>query len=478
MVVTKSWRNGPDRECLDLRLDEPAGGGKASGIGILAFEAAATMCRLASLHRSLSDTENLKLRSDTMRSRGVAYLNSTDQALLLRLACAEFIADLDRAAAAVSRLAFRCQGGLAQGFDRVYTDLKAGSAYPDRLGLSVKGVEKRMKRMERRVAATARLYEEMEVLAMLEASNRKWDRYSGPIPLQKPSKAETVKLELKSQRQKVLQLKEKSLWNQSYDMAVCLMAEAVCAVFARICTVFGPFVPGLPPVLVSRGTSRATVVPAPCKLRLYPRFPAKHSSGPLERPVVDNVIITNSCPIFSSTKESEPKHWSRLLQPAPHTVGGAGLALRYANAIALAEKVLMTRSNSSEPEKGEAAAREELYEMLPAGLRAMVRSKLRDCWKQRGPKDGRMAQGWKEAVERILAWLGPVANDTIQWHEEQHMDRRQRFDRRPRVLMLQTLHFSDREKTEAAIVEVLVGLSCVCWYEERRRGSSRFPCKT
>ncbi|KAG1337836.1 hypothetical protein COCNU_04G001420 [Cocos nucifera] len=473
MVVTKPWRNGPDRECLDLRLDEPAGGGKASGIGILAFEAAATMCRLVSLHRSLSDTEILKLRSDTMRSRGVAYLNSTDQAVLLHLACAEFVADLDRAAAAVSRLVFRCQGALAQGFGRLYADLKAGSACLDRLGLSLKGVEKRMRRMERHVAATARLYAEMEVLAMLEASKRRWDRYSGPIPLQKPSKAETVKLELKWQRQKVRRLKESSLWNQSFDEAVCLMAEAVFDIFARICVVFGPFVPGLPPLLVSRGTSRASFFPAPPKLRLYPRFPAKHSSGPLERPMVEHVIITNSYPIFS-TKESEPKHWSRLLQPAPNTVGGAGLALRYANAIALAEKGLMTRSDSGEPEKGEAAAREELYEMLPAGLRAMVRSKLRDCWKERGPMDIRLAQGWKEAVERILAWLGPVANDTIHWYEGRHMDRRQRFDQRPRVLMLQTLHFSDREKTEAAIVEVLVGLSCACWYEERCRGPSRF----
>ncbi|XP_008785538.2 protein PSK SIMULATOR 3-like [Phoenix dactylifera] len=477
MVVPKPWRNGPDRECLDLRLDEPAGGGKAPGIGILAFEAAGAMCSLVSLHRSLSDPEILKLRSETMRSRGVAYLNSTDQALLLRLACAEFVADLDRAAAAASRLASRCQGALAQRFDRVYANLKAGSAYLDRIPVSLKGVEKRMRSMERHVAATARLYEEMQVLGMLESSKRKWDRYSGPIPLQKPSKAESVKLELKSQREKVLRLRKESLWNQSFDKAVRLMLEAVCGVFARICAVFGRFVPTLPPVLVSPSASRASFVPARPKLRLYSRFPAKHSSGPLERPAVEHLIIPNSCPIFR-TKESEPKHWSRLLQPAPNTVGGAGLALRYANAIALAEKMLTTRSNSGEPEAGEAAAREELYEMLPAGLRAMVRSKLRACWKERGPMDGRLAQGWKEAVERILAWLGPVASDTIRWHEERHMDWRQRFDPSPRALMLQTLHFSDLEKTEAAIVEVLVGLSCVCWYGEQRRGSLRVSCKT
>jgi hypothetical protein len=35
--------------------------------------------------------------------------------------------------------------------------------------------------------------------------------------------------------------------------------------------------------------------------------------------------------------------------------------------------------------------------------------------------------------------------------------------------MVQTLHFADQRKADDAIVEVLVDLSCVCWYDDERR---------
>ena len=104
-----------------------------------------------------------------------------------------------------------------------------------------------------------------------------------------------------------------------------------------------------------------------------------------------------------------------------------------------------------------------------------MRAKLRECWrKDRGVVDEWLAKGWKEVVGRILEWLGPVAQDIASWQEEQNMDRQQRLEAKPRVLLPQTLHFSDKEKVEAAIVEVLVGLSCICWYEERRFDSLTF----
>ncbi|PKA52436.1 hypothetical protein AXF42_Ash020397 [Apostasia shenzhenica] len=43
------------------------------------------------------------------------------------------------------------------------------------------------------------------------------------------------------------------------------------------------------------------------------------------------------------------------------------------------------------------------------------------------------------------------------------MNWRQRLDTRLRVLVLQTLLFSDMEKTEVAISEVMVGFNCICW---------------
>ena len=98
-------------------------------VGILAFEVAAVMSRFVSLHRSLAEDEVRRLRTD-MRSQGVAYLTSKDQPFLLRLACAELVAELDKAAAAVSRIAAKCQDPLLRGFDRIYDGLKAGVACP------------------------------------------------------------------------------------------------------------------------------------------------------------------------------------------------------------------------------------------------------------------------------------------------------------------------------------------------------------
>lgn len=479
---------------VDLRL--PAG--PQASLGILAFEAAAAMSKLLSLHRSLSDQEVSRLRSDAMRSPGVAYLNSTDQAFLLRLACAELVVSLDDAAAAVARLGLRC--GLD--FGGVYACLKAGAPDARLDPLVAKGLRVKAKKMERLVAATARLCSEMEALDELESAERKmsvrgWNRLSGPIPPTPQAAAaaaaaqqqqqlagdspgaESLRQELKTQQLKVKRLKEESLWNQSYKKAVGLMARATCAVFVRICSIFGPFVPGLPPPPPSATTD--SVQTRLSKL-LHPRSgKAKASSGPITRrdgpsSRVHPPMMSNSCPIIGrpapgQQHKSSPTNWRKLLDAPASTVGGAGLDQQYANVIVSAEELLRMEAEGRQEEA--AAERAEMYEMLPAKLRAAVRSKLREWWRDPGPLDEALARGWKDGVERIMAWLGPMARHTVQWQAERNMDRTRRFDGAPRVYALQTLRWADKDKAEAAIVEVLVALSCICWYEERRRGSVR-----
>jgi hypothetical protein len=319
-------------------------------------------------------------------------------------------------------------------------------------------------------------------------SVRGWSRLSGPIPqhpqaaaaqqqlaLDSPG-AESLRQELKTQQLKVKRLKEESLWNQSYKKAVGLMARAACALFVRICSIFGPFVPGLPPPLPSATTD--SVQTRLSKL-LHPRSgKAKASSGPITRrdgpSRVHPPMTSNSCPIMGRPPPGQPKsptNWRKLLDAPPSTVGGAGLDQQYANVIVSAEELLRMEAEGRQEEA--AAERAEMYEMLPAKLRAAVRSKLREWWRDPGPLDEALARGWKDAVDRIMAWLGPMARDTVQWQAERNMDRTRRFDGAPRVYALQTLRWADKDKAEAAIVEVLVALSCICWYEERRRGSVR-----
>jgi hypothetical protein len=288
--------------------------------------------------------------------------------------------------------------------------------------------------------------------------------------------AESLRQELKTQQLKVKRLKEESLWNQSYKKAVGLMARAACALFVRICSIFGPFVPGLPPPLPSATTD--SVQTRLSKL-LHPRSgKAKASSGPITRrdgpSRVHPPMTSNSCPIMGRPPPGQPKsptNWRKLLDAPPSTVGGAGLDQQYANVIVSAEELLRMEAEGRQEEA--AAERAEMYEMLPAKLRAAVRSKLREWWRDPGPLDEALARGWKDAVDRIMAWLGPMARDTVQWQAERNMDRTRRFDGAPRVYALQTLRWADKDKAEAAIVEVLVALSCICWYEERRRGSVR-----
>ncbi|KAM0953355.1 hypothetical protein DsansV1_C02g0023191 [Dioscorea sansibarensis] len=437
-------------------------------LGILSFEAAATMSHLVSLHKALSETELHHLRSDTMRAQGVSYLNSTDQSFLLRLACAEFMSDLDHAAEAISRLETKCRAPRTKSFIQVYSDLKTGNSDQEQLGpgsFCKKKAEKKVKKMEKYIVSTSKLCVEMEAMDVSSQKlNKQCNRYSGPIP---NYNNDQLLIEMKSQQQKIQRLKQESLWNKTFDKVVRLMSASTFFIFARVCSVFGPFVPGLPPVVTLHGKSSSIWFAPVSKLRTRTRLA---SSGPIERRVPNEMPIRpNSCPIIGS-KEAEMigGKWNEMLEAPPNTVGWSCMALRYADVIVSAEKLLHVRS-SDEPltakeQRWELAARDEFYLMLPKGLHGAMRRKLREYRRDAGFCDRFMAEGWKDAVDRILKWLGPMAHDTIRWQAERNMDRRQWFDPKPKALLLQTLHFSDKEKTEAAIVEVLVGLSCVCMY--------------
>ncbi|MQL79262.1 hypothetical protein Taro_011699 [Colocasia esculenta] len=453
-----------------LRHREDSGGINPRHMGILAFEAGRTMSRLVSLHRALSDGEVARVRS-VMRSQGVAYLNSTDQGALLRLACAEMVDDLDAAAAAVARLAGRCRIGVwPHRFDHFYADLKEGVADVFRFGLGsqTKDVEKKVKKMDKYVASTSALYAAMEDLADMEAREQ---RFSGRWKQSQVDGFDELHKHVIQQRERVRQLRNESLWGRDLDRVAELMARSVVSIFVRVCSVYGTFVADLPRAVPGRH-GRVELV-SRHHSRLHPQHQNAHggaySSGPLERPPPANgggLLVRNSGPVLrfpakDSAAGTEVKPWKeKALKNAPNTLGALGLELLYAKVVALVEK-LATSSSKAVP--GE--TREELYWMLPAGLRGAVSGKLRGHARMDddGGQPEELAGGWKEAVEEILAWLAPMAHDTVRWHAERSFEQRQ-LDPAPRVLVLQTLAFSDKEKAEAAIVELLVAFSCVCRY--------------
>ncbi|GAB4833850.1 hypothetical protein Ancab_032097 [Ancistrocladus abbreviatus] len=475
---------------------------KPETLGILAFDAANTMFRLVSLYKTLTDNEINRLREHVLKSRGVLYLNSEDEGFLLTVACAERLEDLDRAASGVARLGSKCSDSELNRFDQVYKDLKLGYVDLDKLNYGYKDVDKVVEKMEKLIASTANLYAELQALSELEVSERKINEFkkNANSDVSQHSNYHLFEQKINSQRKQVRNLKEVSLWNRSFDKSVGLMARVVCVVYAKICNHFGPYVSVLPQFhskhhqpLLHHHNHQHKSQRSPQTLNLFddPSRQQTSWSGPIipqtRTPRAAMVrFLSRDSSLFTSpedvgfgistckdNQDSTSFYMSnhsnkKVFQAAPPTtVGDAGLAVRYANVIMLAERYLSSDSMIGDQE------RENLYNMLPASLRAQVRVKLRNAWRdmeEEGSGEGNgiaLAEGWREAVNGIMEWLGPIAEDTLTWQTESNLEK-QRFDARPTVLLIQTLHYSDLEKTEAAIAEVLVGLSCIFWFENRR----------
>ncbi|XP_078434078.1 uncharacterized protein LOC144705336 [Wolffia australiana] len=144
-----------------------------------------------------------------------------------------------------------------------------------------------------------------------------------------------------------------------------------------------------------------------------------------------------------------------------NTLGACALALRFANIIVVIERLAEC------PRLIDRRDRDELYGMLPASVRAALRAKLKPCARAlaRRGHDPALAAEWRGAIARILDWLSPLAHNTVRWQSERRFEQQQ-WPARPSLLLLQTLQFADRAKTEAAVVELLVGLNYV-WRSAR-----------
>ncbi|KAJ4722637.1 DUF668 domain-containing protein/DUF3475 domain-containing protein [Melia azedarach] len=533
-------------------------------IGILSFEVANIMSKTIHLHKSITDSEISKLKSEILNSEGIKLLVSDDQNYLLQLALAEKLDDLNRVASVVSRLGKKCSEPALQGFEHVYNDVVGGVIDVKELGFLVKDMESMIKKMERLVNATSNLYGEMEVLNELEQTSKKFQQN------QHEESRKAFEQKLIWQKQDVRHLKEISLWNQTYDKVVELLARTVCTVYAKICVVFGESVfkkdnlglmEGHSALLKNErrqvsGHFQAVSGPfkraqskgssnryhsgliersglekreASLKTRLDPKrseaavfrvedfnFPCGTSPGRLfmeclslsssvSKFDVDDEVdceerssqISGCCSVGNNGLKRDPSYASyfngaqigvpfsgvcgdqrqsicsvtnsanfgpksRLTAYAsPSTVGGSALALHYANVIIVIEKLLRY------PHLVGDEARDDLYQMLPASLRMSLKTNLSSYIKNLAIYDAPLAHDWKETLDRILKWLAPLAHNMIRWQSERNFEQQQ-IVTRTNVLLLQTLYFADREKVEAVICELLVGLNYICRYEHQQ----------
>uniref|UniRef100_A0ACD5TS95 Uncharacterized protein n=2 Tax=Avena sativa TaxID=4498 RepID=A0ACD5TS95_AVESA len=497
-------------------------GGRA--VGILSFEAANAMSRAADLHRSLSDAEAARLLGPhCLGSRAVRALVPGDDARLLALALAEKLDSLNRVAAVAARLGRRCTAPALQGFDHVYADLLAGrcsaaTAAPFAPASSSSADSALVRQLDRLAAATAGLYAELDALAGLEQSARK-------LPTDEARRA--LEQRARWRRHELRRLRDASLWNWTYDKAVLLLARAVCAVYRRICLVFGDPMLGLDllapsarhhrqqcdqswqlssgpitcssrysaPIrssnLVQEDTKSGPIAivtlvdvprlrPSNCGGNMFMECLSLSSSASWKDDFDEDFSEDASCistirsgmlttPATtttmtpSKTKKSPrfgPKSTVTSLAP-PSTIGGSALALHYANIIIIIQKLLQYPHLVGEE------ARDDLYQMLPSSLRASLRKNLRTYAKNIAIYDAFLAHDWHETLEKTLAWLAPMAHDTMRWQAERNFEQQQ-IVLKGNVLLLQTLYFADREKTEAVVCELLVGLNYICRYEQQQ----------
>ncbi|KAE8734133.1 hypothetical protein F3Y22_tig00000778pilonHSYRG00198 [Hibiscus syriacus] len=497
---------------------------KHETVGILSFEVANVMSKSIHLHKSLSEPEIYKLKSETLNSQGISLLISSDEKHLLTLALAEKLDELNRVAHVVSRL---------------------GKKFKDMDGM--------VKRMESFVNPTANLYTEMEVLNELEQASKKFH-----VSQHEESKR-AFEQKLIWKRQDVRHLKNVSLWNQTFDKVVELLARTVCTIFARILAVFGESalekdsdcrrVNGgfrdRGAVVVSkplrRGLSKSSSVGSGqlgvmekkgvcskhkgidsrkgevglfrvedfgfhcgtspgrflthclslnSSVSRYDDDDDNDENGSVDR----HSQISGCCsaandglmregrnaspflrsqlgvPLNGNHRQSKysvlnnaqfgPK--SRLaIYASPSTVGGSALALHYSNVIIIIKKL------QRYPHLVGEEARDNLYQMLPTSLRLLLRTNLKSYVKNLAIYDAPLAHDWKGTLDGILSWLAPLAHNMIRWQSERNFEQQQ-IGARTNVLLLQTLYFADREKTEAAICELLVGLNYICRYEHQQ----------
>ncbi|XP_015877857.3 protein PSK SIMULATOR 1 [Ziziphus jujuba] len=435
---------------------------KCSSVGVLAFEIAGLMSKLLHLWQSLSDKNMIRLRNDSISLEGVRKIISNDEAFLLGLACAEMVENLRLLAKSVSRISKRCDDPNLQCFGQLFEEFANSGRDPHGLVLSWKEMETKIKKMDRYVTVTATLYREMDELSVMESALRKVVNINNEHDSTKEQKIVDLQQKIFWQKQEVKYMKDRSLWNRSFDTVTSVLARSIFTILARTKLVFGIGQQQYHPSSLPRSLSAsATVYPSDQN----PSTPYHFVSGPL------NSAKTEENKESAMAADDDDSGFfesnSKILKPPPTTLGAAALAIHYANLIIVMEKMIKS------PQLVGVDARDDLYSMLPSSVRSSLRARLKGVGFS--ASDPVLAGEWREALGRILGWLSPLAHNMIKWQSERSFEQ-QNLVPKTNVLLLQTLYFANKEKTEAAITELLVGLNYIWRFEREMTAKALFEC--
>ncbi|XP_074281901.1 protein PSK SIMULATOR 3-like [Silene latifolia] len=425
---------------------------KSTNVGVLAFEVAKLMSKLLALYQSLSDKNIVRLKNETILLDGVKKIVSNDESFLLSLACAEMVHTIHVISKSVARLCSKCSDLDLQSFPESLEDF--ASTGRDQRGWSApcgKEMEGLARRADRYIAATSALYREMEELDVL-LHNVKKSQHENLLDLEQ---------KIVWQKQEVKHVKEKSLWSKNYDTIVLLLARLIFTVLARVKFVFGIRNKYCPyPSTLPRSMSTSATV-----------FPSSDLGNSNNHNVYVSGPLTINGPVHLPSNKKRPFFESKtkdFLTPPPTTLGAAALALHYANLIIFLEKMIKA------PHLVGLDAREDVYSMLPHSIRSSLRNRLKGVGFT--ATDSSLAGEWKDALGRILAWLGPLAHNMIKWQSVRSFEQQSLMPKSTNVLLLQTLYFANKNKAEAAITELLVGLNYIWRFEREMNAKALLEC--
>ncbi|TKY45053.1 phosphatidylinositol-3-phosphatase myotubularin-2 [Spatholobus suberectus] len=439
---------------------------KPKRVTVLSFEIANVMSKLLHLWQSLSDANVVRLRNDVVSLEGVRKLISNDESFLLSLAVAEFADSLRLVADSVSRLSNHCHDPSLRSFRRVFTEFANSGLDPHNWILTTpKDIETRHRKMQHYVTLTATLHKEIDALTLLESAFKKallnTDSNNNAEP---HKKLHDLQQKIFWQKQEVKNLKERSLWNKNFDGVVLLLARFVFTVLARIKVVFGIGHSSVP--FLSRSLS--SVYPSDHQNPISSS--SSSVSGPLKRSKLGEEnedlgggFFESNCKVLKLKKGGDGDG-----DGDGDTLGASALALHYANLVMVLEKMIKS------PQLVGVDARDDLYGMLPSSIRSSLRARLRGVGFS-ACDDHVLAGEWRDALGRILGWLAPLAHNMIKWQSERSYEQ-QNLVPKTNVLLLQTLFFANKEKTEAAITELLVGLNYVWRFEREMTAKALFEC--
>ncbi|XP_011652850.1 uncharacterized protein LOC105435128 [Cucumis sativus] len=478
-----------------------------SVIGFLSLEISALMAKLVQIWNRLEDDEFRRAKQNLSNSIGIGKLISNDESFLMELFMKEIVEDLQYIAKSIVRFGDKCSDPVLHEFEKFVKDPLKNEFNWFGWQYKWKKMDRRVKKMQRFVVLTVELWREIEILAEVEQNLKRTTTifsFSGGA-----GKSFKFRKKISWHRRRAQSLKLMTPWNRTFNYILRLFMRSMVTIIERIKIVFE--VKEMRRSEDSRDKSaerRGTELeeqrkkqnynqsPTSMKIssesKIFTQFPhfrslrdhknrevgspqpslRKTSSLNLENSAVENRAS-------SSPKRIDGGHYSissffikeNLSDPPQNSLGAAALSIHYGKIVILIENL------ASAPHLIGREERDDLFKMLPTSIVKALRSRLRKTKKvrQSSPYDPVVAAEWKSAMAEILQWLSPMAHDMNIWHSAQGFEKQPDrggdsgiggYGLRSNVLLLQTLHYADKEKTEGAIVELLVALSNICCSNE------------